>query len=115
MLRNPEGLYCGEREAEGAGRGLSQDWDANDLGRKAAFVARQQEREMRKRPYVRLPPDHPLFDAEDLPHWWQRWLAEGVGGAILAVFTFGAAVYAYHYMPNPLPGWLDALTRWLLG
>ena len=89
--------------------------DDGRLHAKRAWLADQHEREMRKRPYVRLPPDHPLFDAEDLPHWWQRWTAEAIGGLILGAIIFGVAVYAYGHMPNPLPGWLDALTRWVAG
>lgn len=90
-------------------------WGDARLHEKRRWLAQQHEREMRKRPYVRLPEDHPLFDAEDLPHWWQRWLAEGIGALILGAFIFGVAVYTHYYMPNPLPGWLDALTRWVLG
>ena len=51
------------------------------------------------------------YDAEDLPHWWQRWTAEIIGGVILGACVFAAAVFAYRVMPNPLPGWLEALTR----
>lgn len=89
--------------------------DINRIQRNAEHVARQHERGMRRRPYQRLPNDHPDFDAEDLPRWWQRWFAEGVGGLALAIFVFAVAVYAHHYMPNPLPDWLAALTRLVVG
>lgn len=41
------------------------------------------------------------YDAEDLPHWWQRWIAEAVGGLVLAAFVLAVAVIATN-MPNPL-------------
>jgi hypothetical protein len=79
------------------------------LLRKRAWLDAMIEKAMRRKRYVRLPPDHPLFDAEDLPHWWQRLFAEAIGGAILIAFLLVACWFAYYVMPNPLPGWLDWL------
>ena len=50
------------------------------------------------------------FDAEDLPHWWQRWLAEGVGVAVAVVIVVGVAILA-----QPLGPMLPRVLDWLSG
>lgn len=70
-----------------------------------AWLFRQIAKEQARRPYVRLPADHPDFDAEDLPHWWQRWLAEAVGAIILVAVVLAAAV-----LGNSLPSLNDGLS-----
>lgn len=66
-----------------------RDRETAELLKKRAWMFGQIEKAMRKRRYQRLPADHPLFDAEDFPHWWQRWLAEAVG-ALFLIVSFGA-------------------------
>lgn len=92
----------------GRGRGGLEDLA---LHHKREWLDRQTEKAMRRRRYVRLPPDHPEFDAEDLPHWWQRWLAEAAGGAFLAVFMFVVMWFAWYVLPNPTVEWIAALTE----
>lgn len=82
------------------------------LMRTRDMIARRQEREASKRPYQRLPDGHPDYDAEDLPHWWQRFLAEIVGGVILGAIIFAVAVMSQPLGPI-LPDFLDWLTRLL--
>lgn len=63
--------------------------DERALLKKRAWLFGQIEKAMRKRRYPKLPEGHPLYDAEDLPRWWQRLLAEAVGAAILIVLLAG--------------------------
>jgi hypothetical protein len=81
------------------------------LFRTREMLRRQQEKEALKRhPYKRLPPGHPDFDTEDLPHWWQRWAIEGATAAALAAVIFTVAVLAQPLGPI-LPNFLDWLTE----
>lgn len=50
------------------------------------------------------------IDAEDLPHWWQRWAAEAAGVAtLLGVLAIAALVG--HFVGPALPWALDALSE----
>lgn len=49
------------------------------------------------------------FDAEDLPHWWQRWLAEGAGVVALVAVLF-AAIWVGQMLGPILPNFLAWLT-----
>jgi len=71
------------------------DAETQELLRKRAWMFGMIEKARAKRRYPRLPEGHPLYDAEDLPHWWQRLLSEAVGGLVLAALM--AAVYYIAY------------------
>lgn len=64
--------------------------------------------------YERLPLGHPAYDAEDLPHWWQRIAVEAVGGALLIVSLLAVMVLVQPLGPL-LPRFLDWLTGAVFG
>jgi hypothetical protein len=88
---------------------LVRDREAERLRRGLAFNQRDQWKRLGKQPYVKLPEWHPDYDAEDLPHWWQRWFAEGVGAVVLILIVGTVAYYSPRLAPI-LPNFLDWLT-----
>lgn len=60
--------------------------------------------------YIKLPKGHPDRDAEDMAHWWQTLLVEGVGAVVL-IFIVGAAFW----LSRPLGPLLPQFLAWLSG
>lgn len=87
---------------------MARDEEVERLTRSYEQALRDADRRLAKRPYERLPDDHPDFDAEDLPHWWQRWAVELVGAAVLV----GIVAFTW-WVSRPLGPLLPAFLDWL--